>query len=232
MKSPKFWLRAAALGGVVALLGALPAVAANTRHFSGEGVEASFFSYNEVHGSSTSAFVFAGTFKDRFHDPPGGPPVTSSRTEVNVYLSQYFPGNPDDPSDDRWRDVFGYASPSLFRIDGRLQSATLEASIPATVCEYSPAVSDGPEPRPKPTPECTEVTLTVDLDWTGVGALTREGGSFHFRGDGFVVNGHFQGLRRSAEVAGVVSDGTTDYTGGAAGAGSIFQARQGEVIVD
>jgi len=237
MKRPRLWLPIGLFASMIAVLAMMPFVAsADTFRFSGTGADTSF-RFRSEDGSSTSAFVFAGDFTTTFHDPPGGPPETFSGTEANIFISQFFPGNPEDPSDDVSRDIFGFARDVSFQVDRELTSASLIApAIEARVCEGGPRPEpaqpgDG-KPPPPPPPECTETTLQVNLTWTGVGNLSHEGGNSHFRSDGFIVNSHFNGTRREAEARGSITDGVTEFTGDTTGFGSLFEARSGEVIID
>jgi len=234
MKRPRLWLPIGLFASMIAVLATMPFVAsADTFQFSGKGAEAGFFSRG-ADGSSTSAFVFAGDFTTRSHDPPGGPPETFSGTEAEIFISQFFPGNPEDPSDDVFRDIFGSARDVSFQVDRELTSASLITDISARVCEgrgREPAEPGDGRP-PQPPSECTETTLQVNLTWTGVGNLSHEGGNNHFRSDGFIVNSHFNGTRREAEARGSITDGVTEFIGDITGFGSLFEARSGEVFID
>jgi hypothetical protein len=234
------WLGSALIIGAVALLALIPSsTSADSLRFSGRGAQADFYSFDEDDGSLTYAYVFVNKGKTTFHDPPGGRPETFSDTSVEIYISQFLPGHPEDPTDDIFRDIFGFTTDADFQVDRFLTAATLNATVDAVACEYpvdqplpalervrSPAAQNG-EPEP-----CTDTTLDVNLTWAGFGNISRIGAHEHFHGPGFIVSSHFKGTHREAEVSGSITDGSIDFTGGETAFGIIFEARQGEVTID
>jgi hypothetical protein len=54
-------------------------------------------------------------------------------------------------------------------------------------------------------------SLSVNLTWQGFGATTRFFDNSHFRGPGFMLNTHFNGITRGAAASGTISDGTTNF---------------------
>lgn len=204
--------------------------AADTFRFSGRGASAGFFS---VDGDIlTFVDVFAEDFIARFHDPPGGPPSTFTGSDVFLNIFQIDTQGTEDPADDTFSAIFGFAplTPDQFQVDRFLTLATLVVDdVPALACDLIPPFFFECDPA---TITATEIDL--NLTWAGFGNLSREGGNFHFRSPGFIINGHFRGTSRFAAVSGSVisEDGLTDFTGGATGFGSMFSVRSGVVTID
>ena len=168
---------------------------------SGASASASFFA--DIGGVQTSTFVFASDHS--FSDPSG----TFEGSDVFVDIFQFDPGNPRNPRDDKFHSFSGYAelTPEQFQLVGNFDSATLSAVV--NVCEFE-GKDGGPPAPPPPEPNCFDVT--VDLTWTGTGAVQTSSGKSSFRFDGCRVRSTFSNSFRSASAAGAVSDGTTNFT--------------------
>jgi hypothetical protein len=92
-------------------------------------------------------------------------------------------------------DAFGTLAEQDFLVKGNLEYATLNTAI-----NVSDSVSG------------FSFEVIVDLTWTGTGDLSSSNEHFHMVFPDFIVNGHFKGTGRPAEVSGSVSDGTTNFT--------------------
>ena len=186
----------------------------------GRAVQA-FWEFSDTNGSFTSVFVSA--------DAQAAPGSQNSRN-VFIEVFSFSPGDdPEDPSDDVFRSIAGFAelgAGELVLSGRKLDSATLQVSIPAEDCTFS----GPPGPEPPPPGSCTDTTISADLAWTATGPLESHRGSFHDRLEGCIANGHFSFTGRPAEVEGSVTVGSTDYTSGETGSG-ILIARSNDQAV-
>ena len=173
------------------------ASAAGTVTSTGSDASASASFFADIGGVQTSTFVYASDHS--FSDPSG----TFEGTDVFVDIFQFDPGNPRNPRDDESHYFSGYAelTQDQFQILGNLDSASLSAVV--NVCEF-----EGKQPPPQP--NCFDVT--VDLTWTGAGALGTSSGKFNSRFDGCRVHSTFSNSFRSAVAEGSISDGVTNFT--------------------
>jgi len=173
------------------------ASAAGTVTSTGSDASASASFFADIGGVQTSTFVYASDHS--FSDPSG----TFEGSDVFVDIFQFDPGNPRNPRDDTFHSFSGYAelTSGQFQVVGNLDSASLSAVV--NVCEF-----EGKEPPPQP--NCFDVT--VDLTWTGAGALNTASGKSNVRFDGCKVHSTFTNSFRSAVAGGSVSDGVTNFT--------------------
>jgi hypothetical protein len=100
-----------------------------------------------------------------------------------------------------------------FAIDqSQLTTASVSASsIPATTCVIEANFQQGP---------CSPTTLSVTVDWTGQGLITRQAGSLHIKVAGFSETQHINGTDRLATATGTFSGITvnpSDFQGGSLG---------------
>ena len=192
-------LFAAALAGGFLATGLAPgsASAAAPITFTASDATASASFAADIDGVQTSTSVYASDHS--FSDLSG----TFEGSDVFVDIFQFDPGNPRNPRDDKFHYFSGYAelTQDQFQILGTLDSASLSAVV--NVCEF-----EGKEPPPQP--NCFDVT--VDLTWTGAGALGTSSGKSNSRFDGCRVHSTFSNSFRSAVAEGSISDGVTNFT--------------------
>jgi hypothetical protein len=173
------------VAGVCMLVGAGSAQAATSQHYSVRGTlaEAGFDSQSGC--IDTSAYVFGGIGRVKQTGKP------ASNSEIDVYVSRYDVCNEQSVS-----FAWGSIQPSgdELRIDKRLDSATLDATVPVT--DY-----DG-----------NTVPLQVDVTWQGVGDAVKERGRSQYSTAGFKEMSSFSGVFRDANASGTISDGQTDYS--------------------
>lgn len=91
-----------------------------------------------------------------------------------------------------------------FAIDAKqLSGATLTAEgLPATTCSF--------DPRSNEDAECTDTTVSLDVTWTGQGAITRSVINEHRTGGGSTLNVHISGVSRDALASGTVAGHVMD----------------------
>jgi len=170
---------------------------------TGSGTSASASFFVDIDGVQTTTSVFAndGSFS--------GPEGSFEGSDVFVDIFQFDPGNPRNSRDDEFHSFSGYAelAPDQFQVFGDLDSASLSAVV--NVCEF-PGKEGGPPAPPPPEPNCFDVT--VDLTWTGAGAVQTFSGKSSSHFDGCRVRSTFTNSFRPASAAGTVSDGTTNFT--------------------
>ncbi len=175
------------------------------RH-SSVGVNAEFFSV-DVDGIETSVFVHAEGFET--HHPPER---ATTGSWLDVEISQF---NPDTGA---FSEAFGSAplDASQFQIDDRhLTWATLSTVV---------AVGE-----PRPEPECFD--LTLNLTWTGTGALRRDSDNSHVRSDEVIRNSHSLRSSRSAELSGSISGGAINLTDDDIEFAEVFGLRSVHVVI-
>ncbi len=73
--------------------------------------------------------------------------------------------------------------------------------------------------------------MDVQLQWTGIGEQFKARDHVMLDYPGLRVNSRESGTTRAADVAGVVSDGTTDYVSGAWVWGTLSSINAGEVVI-
>lgn len=175
------------------------AEAADVSHFNGNSAIAQFFSSEpsecncEVDSSCvfTGAFVFAAD--NKFQNPPG-PPDSASTANLFIFKSScadvllnaacFTPGAP-----------FGTLADEDWRVSGNLNSATLRTRL-----ECSESVSD------------TTFDVDVDLQWEGIGTLSRGNNHFNSSTPGCKFISHGTGVIRPTMESGTVFDGITNFT--------------------
>ena len=186
-------------------------------HFSGLSADAGFFNsnpqgcfcYMDPTCICTNVFVFAT--ESRFQNPPG-PGGRSSSAFVAIY--QY-----DSTIPLLYIDCSVPLADSDFQVNKMLDSATFTATLLG--CFGHDYVYDSDFYQ----------DVNVDLVWTGIGPLSRGNSHNHFQSPGYIVNEHFNGTSRPADVSGSVSDGSTDFTPNS-GFGSIISVKSGTVVID
>ena len=179
------------------------ASAASTFKFRDEGAFAFFSSVDGCILTDVSIFA-----SDSNSQTPPGPGSPSSGT--GLFISQY---NLCTGEQLLGAEGFAPLADPDFQISGRFESATLSATV--SVFDY---VSGN------------TFDVFVDLTWTGVGSLSREGFKFRSHLPGCKVHTRFRGTFRSAEVSGTVSDGTTNFTL-EPGSGAISLTKGGDVVI-
>ncbi|HWQ13754.1 MAG TPA: hypothetical protein VNL77_13205 [Roseiflexaceae bacterium] len=185
-----------------------PAQAGDVFRFKGQSASAFFSSTDPTGCVFTDVFVFASD--DALQSPPG-PGGAASGAGITIFQFDVCTGTP-------LLDASGFSSlaPADFQVSARLNTATLNTTI-----EVFPF---GPYPSPS-------FPVTINLTWTGTGALSRENSHFHFQSEGFMVNTHFNGSFRSAEASGSVSDGVTNFTPEPSSFAQIQSLKSGTVMI-
>ena len=158
----------------------------------------------------TFHFRFHGTFAEAewFHA------TSTSFTDTYVNVSKSKSGS-QELFLDRFRQTFdsngnttGGVDTSLdvtsgfsFSIDAKkFDTASLSGSgLPATRCTFDANFN---------LVGCSNVTLSVSVQWTGQGPLGHETANDHFKLGGFSVNDHFSGAVRNALASGTVGSAT------------------------
>lgn len=73
-------------------------------------------------------------------------------------------------------------------------------------------------------------TSTINISWSGFGAISTFMDNSHFRAPGFMMNSHFTGVSREAEASGVLTDASgTNYATPASIFSSLENSRGGTV---
>lgn len=174
-------------------------------NFKGPSVLASFYSASGC--IVTEVFVIAT--ESRVQGQPG-PADTLSYASTTVW--QY-----DSCTDTPLLYAYGSTSPlsgSELQISKQLNSATLNTTV-NLFDEVSGNTFD----------------VVLNLSWNGVGPLSREHSTTHFRAPGCITNSRFQSKSRPAEVAGSVSDGLVSFTSGADASASLHMVKNGTVVI-
>jgi hypothetical protein len=73
--------------------------------------------------------------------------------------------------------------------------------------------------------------MDIQLEWTGIGQPFKAREHIMLDFPGFRVNSRGSGTTRAADVAGVVSDGTTNYVSGAWASGTLSSVAAGQVVI-
>jgi hypothetical protein len=154
----------------------------------------------------TNVGVFAN--KGKFQSPPG---PGSSGAFADMYIDQY-----DSCTGAQYILAFGGTplSNDAFQIDRGLNSAVLNATI---------LVFDNVSG--------TEISVSVNLEWVGIGALNKGTFHSHSKSPGCVINERFSGSSRFAEATGSVSDGVTNFTLNPSGDGHLNSTKSGTLFI-
>jgi hypothetical protein len=190
---------------IAAQAGPAGAEGAQTFHygFKGETAEARFYSSDGCVG--TEAFVHAVDGRVKFG---GGRPDTQSTVFVAVTRVDICTQQPLGFSIG-FRENLGDAL-QIDRLDGAVLTTTVEMTDMATAASS---------------------TMAVRLQWTGIGEPLKAREHIMLDYPGFRVNARGIGTTRAADVGGVLSDGTVDYSSGAWASGSLSSVQAGEVDV-
>jgi hypothetical protein len=195
----------AALGLSLALAAQAAPASAETLHygFNGQTAEGRFYSQQGCTGTDTFVHAVDGRVK-----VGAGRPDAQSTVFVGVARFDICTQQPLGLAVGFREDV-GDAL-AFDRLDGATLATTVPMRDLATGASF---------------------TMDVDLAWTGIGepAKAREHVILDF--PGFRVNAREQGSTRGANVAGVVSDGTSNHAAGAWASGSLSSIHAGEVVV-
>lgn len=199
---------AIALGiGMAIAAQAAPAAAegAQTFHygFKGQTAEARFYSSNGCLG--TEAFVHAvdGRVKVGGGRPDAQSTVFVAVTRVDICTQQ----------------PVGFAIGFRENLGDALQIDRLDGAVLTTTVAMTD-MSTG-----------SSSSMQVDLQWTGIGEPLKAREHIMLDYPGFRVNARESGTSRSADVGGVVSDGTVDYSAGAWAWGTLSSIQAGQVAV-
>ena len=166
-------------------------------HFNGNTALVNFFLASPDGCVQTGGFL--EVTQNVTHDPPD-PAVSGNTVFVSLFQNNFCTQNT--------LDGFGQASGVSFQADKDLTTASLNATIP--VFDF---VSGN------------TFTLIVNLTWQGVGAVSKMVDSNHFRTQGTIINTHFSGTNRAANVSGTLGFGAaniaspTNFSGGGGGGG-------------
>jgi len=151
----------------------------------------------DIAGVQTDVSINVGDFA--FSGPEG----TFEGSNMSVEIQQIDLGNPRNPRDDEFHDFIGFAdlAPEQFQVIGNLETAELHAVV--TICESKLTAPPGP-------PICFEATL--DLAWTGEGAVSTSSGKTISRVDGCRIHRTFSDAFRFATAGGTVLADSTNFT--------------------
>lgn len=184
-------------GGGPTCVGPGPSGQVMSCHFTGLDAQASFQA-NSADGTETSVSIFATD--GRSLDAGTGPSSVASSVDISINKWMSDPSNPKGGTE--LVSLFGEVSnPSGLQINPSLESASL-TSVQVLVSGFD---ENG-------TVANTPVTLNVS--WTGTGAVIRSSGSFTYRSGGFVYAERFRGDVRSATPTGSAIEGSSDLLAG------------------
>jgi hypothetical protein len=177
----------------------------NNGHFRDLGSDAYFRTTDPAGCIVTDISIFAS--QHYFQSPPGpgseGPFASVSIFQQNVCTGILL------------LNAGGATTTDFdFQVDKKLNSATLNATV---------HVYDGVSP--------SEFDIFLDLTWTGFGPTSRQTDHFHSNFPGCKTKFRSNGLFRSAEASGSVSDGVTNFTPDAALVANIFRTKSGNLVV-
>ena len=165
--------------------------------FKGNTATVDFFLSSPDGCVQTSGFL--EVMQNVTHNPPD-PTVSGNTAFVSISQNNFCTGT--------FLDASGQASGVNFQADQALTTASLNDSI--TVVDFFSG---------------NTFTLTVNLTWQGVGAVSKLVDSTHFRTPGTIINSHFSGTSRAANVSGSLGFGAaniaspTNFSGGGGGGG-------------
>ena len=190
------------------LVGAMrpaPALAGDIFKFSGVNANAFFFSQE---GDCVATFVAVFANEGTSQSPPGPP---SKGSFADVFIDRF-----DFCTETSLISASGFKTldKSEFSIDQKLNSANLNTSI-----ELFDFVTG------------TSFTVDVNLNWTGTGDLFRQSFSFKSMTPKCKFMDSSRGTFRSAEAAGVISDGTTNFTPEPTSGASLNNTHSGTLII-
>ena len=152
--------------------------------FKGSTAIVNFFSASADGCVQTNGFLEAMESVTR--NPPG-PQVAGTTVFVSIFQDDFCAGT--------FVDASGQASGVNFQADKTLNSASLSGDIPVVDSDSG-----------------NTLTVSVNLTWQGVGATSKLVDISHFRTQGTIINNHFVGTDRAANVSGTLSFGTVSIT--------------------
>ena len=201
-------LAALTLGlGLAVAAQAAPASAegAETLHFSFKGrtAEARFYTSEGCVGRE----VFVHAVDGRVKVGPGRP---DAQTTVFVAVTRF---------DICTQEPLGFSLGFREDVGEALQIDRLDGASLATTVQMTDLATASTYP------------MDVQLQWTGIGEPFTAREHIMLDYPGFRVNSRQSGTTRAANVAGVVSDGTTDYASGAWAWGALSSVNSGDLVV-
>jgi len=187
--------------------------------YKGQSADA-YWSFEE-NGVYTDVFVFASQYSsqqrsDRYTESGAYVGIYQYRLGQEVcyeYDGQQYCYNEYVPL----QAFFGYTTTGseAFQTQGRLEGASLHATI--TGYNY---LSETPSTQ----------TITISVDWTGVGEYSSGNSNYHYRSSNYMYNGHYVGFYRQASVTASIS-GDINMNLGNSIYGSLYNAKAGYVDV-
>lgn len=186
-------------------IGASAGGGTNNGHFRDLGSDAYFYSTDPSGCVVTEASIFAT--QHYFQSPPG---PGSEGPFASILILQY-----NVCTGEELLSASGATETNLdLQGNKKLNWATLNAVVTAF---------DGVSQSDR--------DFFIDLAWTGFGPTSRQTNHFHSSSPGCKMKFRSNGLFRSAEASGSVSDGSTNYTPDSAGGATIFRAKSGNLVV-
>jgi len=174
--------------------------------FQGQSAVANFSSIDDSECIVTDVYLWGS---DAIVSPTPGPGSPTSAAYVSI--ERY-----DVCNDTYLLYATGMTelSDTDFQVAKKYESALLNA--PITVYDYESGDS---------------FQVQLDLTWTAKGPLTHEETHILSRNPGCMMNVHANGLVRSAQVSGTVSDGVTNFTPEPSQSGEIGSLQSGNVKI-
>jgi hypothetical protein len=177
----------------------------NNGHFRDLGSDAYFYSTDPSGCIVTEASIFAT--QHYFQSPPG---PGSEGPFASIFIFQH-----NVCTGEELLNASGATETNLdLEVDKKLNWATLNALV---------NVFD--------TVSGSDLNMFIDLAWAGFGPTTRQTDHFHSNSPGCKMKFRSNGLFRSAEASGTVSDGSTNYAPDAALVANIFRTSSGNLVV-
>lgn len=164
-----------------------PVAGQPTCHFSGFN---SYAQVNQVDYSTCSGGVWTQigiSFSDNVLKDSSGPATTTQL--AYVFISTYDSCSYTD------QDYFGPATSLTLKTTGKMDTATLQATVPTADWNGN----GGP-------------TFTVNATWKGIGEINSVMDNNHQRSGDTIILIRTSGENRMAMVHGTITDGTTTYT--------------------
>jgi len=174
-------------------------------HFKDLGAGAYFRSADPSGCIVTEAFVF--TTQHYFQSPPGQG-ITEPFISLDIFQNDVCTGT------QLFQASGGTTTNIDLQVDRQLNWATLSAVVPVF-----DSISD------------SVLVMNVDLAWTAVGPRTNQHDHVHIVSPGCHMMFRSNGIFRSAQTSGSVSDGITNYAPETAMVANIFFTRRGNVFV-
>jgi hypothetical protein len=183
---------------------ALPGMArAEVINFMGYTVQAEISSTDEC--LFTNVFILV--FENSSHNPPG---PGSSSSQIQVFISQL----------DTCSETLLFAAGGALLEDREFQTRAINSAILNTtvaVIDFSSGAA---------------FNVNINLTWSGIGPITRDTFRYHSKLEDCIINLHSNSTFRAAEVAGSVSDGTTNFTPDTSFNAFLSNSKEGRVEVN